>query len=130
MNTNEKNVFEFAQLLESHGLRCYGSDSAGFRTFIVYGNDTHVGYAQLSQFGMWSFSTVHKPCRQCGTSMRAYDHQMSPTLEAATQTMAMYAPHWASRADIDAVRKYSSIDDYVESQHFRPVRIVDVWSQN
>lgn len=127
--TAEK-ILAFANELELAGLHCYGTEQTRhlhFMSYLHFGNETGVGYAQYDPMEGWSFSSVHKPCRACGTSFQL-ETKLQPSVLMALHAMSTVAPHWASAADREAVRKYSSIEDFVNSQHYKPVRIVKEWA--
>ncbi len=75
-----------------------------------------IGYVERGDYG-FNFATVHKPCRECGTGFQVHreiDYHPGETaemLKMATDCLIL-APHWASSADIQAIKKYKNWEDY------------------
>jgi hypothetical protein len=66
-----------------------------------------------------SFSTVHKPCRECGTAFsigNTYDYSEKNILDFAEKCLVVY-PNWARPSDRSAVVKYNSLEEYLERQN-------------
>jgi len=86
--------------------------SPGKPGWIHYGKDGEIGYAQTGEFGGIEYSTVHKPCRECGTGYQV-ESNGSPTLENAEKAL-VNRPDWASWGD--PVRKYRDLGEYLEKE--------------
>jgi hypothetical protein len=98
---------------------------AGFRVFVrphcqapitycFYTDGTKIGYAQWSGCRA-QVSTVHVPCRKCGTGF-VYADEI--TVETVKGALNCHAPHWASDWDRAAVKKYRDFDAYLKASKF------------
>jgi len=59
-----------AQLLHDNGFTLIIPDNekpTSFDTYFYFSKDNNIGYAQKGDFGGIRFSTVNKPCKECGT---------------------------------------------------------------
>lgn len=107
---------ELAILLIKDGLQVfttiYNHNKGAAVTYIYFTDGINIGYAQNNYFGRISFSTVHKPCKECGTGFGLNsDGIYSPTIDDAKKAFII-APHWAKPSDIKAVKKYKNFADY------------------
>lgn len=93
--------------------------------YFWFSKDDKIGSVNKGYFGEYTFSTVHRPCRECGTGYRAEivdgEEQGSTqwaelTIKNALQALA-FAPSWAYSTDCKAIVKYKSAQDFVESHN-------------
>lgn len=108
---------EFAQLLKDNGFTVLvskkHSNPIGWMTFFKDGSFGHVSKERISGY---HFSTVHKPCKECGTGYRMSDDFADLTIDNAIESLA-FAPNWAAASDRKAIRKYKDVDDFINSTH-------------
>lgn len=117
-----KNIFKnellnnFANLLLDNNFRILVPDNPD--TWMHFEKDGKLGYCQLSYFKCGiSFSTVHKPNKNCGTGFGlddSYTGVPSPTIEDAERAFIL-APNWAKKSDIQHVVKYKGFEEYLEA---------------
>jgi hypothetical protein len=121
-NNNTTTVFksqlvaDTADMIKAAGLKVYvslWSSSTSKPTYFYFTDGENIGYCQEGYFGGIMFSTVHKPCRECGTGYRLTDDPgtYQPTIEDAKQAFIMF-PKWAKHKDRAAVKKYSTWAEY------------------
>lgn len=94
--------------LKAKGLQVFGPEK--LTSYVWFTDGTRIGYVQYNNVGGVSFSTVHKPCKECGTGFAAQDAQAALGL----------APHWASSGDVAAVRKYKDFEDF-KTRNWQPL---------
>lgn len=109
---------EMADKLKVSGYKVYYSNWSYSpnekKTYFHFTDGTRIGYCQVEYFGGLSFSTVHKPCRQCGTGFSANEDRIfEPSVKAAEKAFII-APSWASQSDRGAVVKYKSWEEYTQ----------------
>jgi hypothetical protein len=86
--------------------------SLGYQVFINPNNHKYaffsdgikIGYVQENFGGGYSFSTVHKPDKQIGTSFRMDE---GPINKENAEKCFLLAPNWALGCDLGRVRKYT-----------------------
>lgn len=107
-----------ADSLKAEGLRVFVSSYSSIKesksSYFHFTDGINIGYAESPYFGGIKFSTVHKPCRQCGTGFAMNDYMESidsPTTKDA-KACFITAPNWASPSDRAAVIKYKNWDEY------------------
>jgi len=108
-----------ADMIKAAGFKVYWSrwsDDTRKATYFHFTDGTNIGYCQEGYFGGIRFSTVHKPCRECGTGFGLTDDPgiYSPTIEDAKQAFII-APNWAKINDLKAVKKYANWQEFVKS---------------
>jgi hypothetical protein len=113
-NTSAETLTEFAQLLKDNGFTVLLPKK--YTTWFHFFKDGKFGYVQFDKYA--SFSTVHKPCKQCGTGFGVTDEWSGLTIDNAIKAL-MFAPHWANTSDVAAVRKYNSIDEFINSSNHK-----------
>lgn len=105
---------EFAQLLKDNGFNVLVSAKHPFK-WLHFEKDGKFGEVSPNGLLTYNFGTVHKPCRECGTGFgmaRDTDLNIKNALDCL-----IFAPNWASANDIKAVKKYTSIDEFINSTH-------------
>lgn len=114
-----KTMNEFINELKQNGFKVYTSDTKEEVSYINFVKDNKIGYCQISQWGQYSFSTVHKPCREAGTGFNVYDETEEPTVYKAMECFVI-APKWAvnrKRYGVNShespIEKYNSWEDYL-----------------
>jgi len=103
----------FAQMLLDNGFKLLIPEKPS--TYLFFGLENKVGYVQIDNHG-FRFSTVHKPCKECGTGYGLQDYWdglINPTIENAKQAFT-FAPNWANQQDMKAIKKYDNIEDYLQ----------------
>lgn len=110
MNTETKKaqLLEFVEELKENGFKVYAP--ANLTTYCNFVKDDKIGYVEAGDYG-FNFGTVHKPCRECGTGYGMERETHNPTVEMAADCLIL-APFWASRTDVQAIKKYKNWEDY------------------
>ena len=103
----KKELKEYVELLKNNGFTVYGVEGSDF---VKFTKDNKIGYVEFTEYG-FNFSTIHKPCRECGSGFSMHREVFNPTIQEALDCFKL-APNWAYERDIRAVKKYSSIEDY------------------
>lgn len=101
-------LMEFIEKLKAGGFQVYAPRN--MTTYAHFVKDDKIGYVERGDYG-FNFSTVHKPCRECGTGYSIHRDVSYPTIEMAKDSLVM-APHWASFTDVQAIKKYKNWEDY------------------
>lgn len=126
LTTQTDNVFstqllaDMANILKDNGFSVYWSkwsSSNAKPAYFYFTDGANIGYCQEAYFGGLSFSTVHKPCRECGTGFGLNESGTGiyePTLKDAERAFIV-APNWAKSNDVRAVRKYKSWEEYTNA---------------
>lgn len=104
----------FSALLQENGFDVIVSAKHSFQ-WLFFHKDGKIGTVNADYFGGYNFGTVHKPCRECGTGFGT-ERETDLTVENAKGAL-LHAPSWASRSDVAAIRKYKSIEDFINSTH-------------
>jgi hypothetical protein len=94
------------------------------KTWLYYTDGTRIGYFQRNYYGGFTISTVHMPCRECGTGFGLYDNDgfYDITLQRLLDGF-MHAPSWASQTERNAARKYRDIAHFLTAQHSEYERV-------
>jgi len=92
-------------------------------SWAIFEKDSKLGYIQQDKRRGFSFSTVHKPCKRCGTGFSIHKEISKPSLNAAKDALA-FAPNWASDKDMEAIVKYKSIEEYISKDSVLKYHIV------
>lgn len=120
--TTQKQVFKSelltntADMLKAAGYRVFfyrWTYTSGPTTYFHFTDGVNIGYCQEGYFGGIRFSTVHKPCRECGTGFGLQDEPgiFKPTLEDAKGAFII-APHWARPKQRAAVKKWANWEQF------------------
>ena len=99
------------QLIEDiklEGLQVFGPEK--LTSYVYFTDGTRIGYAQNARVDGISFSTVHKPCRECGTGFKV----------DSLQGALAHSPSWATGGDRSAVRKFKDFAEFT-SKHWQPL---------
>lgn len=109
---------DFANLLLNNGFDLIVPEKKDHYNYFTFSKDGKIGYCQLAH-NKWgiSFSSVHKPCRECGTGFGfddSYTGVENPTIEDALKTFVVY-PQWATPSQQKAVIKFNDFEDYIEN---------------
>ncbi len=110
-NTKRDQLLEFVEELKGRGYKVYAPTN--ITTYCHFVKDDKIGYLERGDYG-FNFGTVHKPCRECGTGYSIHREIGNPTVEMAEDCLAL-APHWASREDMQAIKKYKNWEEYTSS---------------
>lgn len=108
----------YANLLLNNGFDLLIPKSPETSNYLHFSKNDKIGYCQLS-YNKWGvyFSSVHKPCRECGTGFGfddSYTGVENPTIEDAEKTFIIY-PHWAEPVQKKAVIKFNDFEDYIKN---------------
>jgi hypothetical protein len=111
-----KTMTEFINELKQNGFSVFTYDTEKEIHYIHFVKDDKIGYCQNSDWGLWSFSTVHKPCSKCGTGFNVVDRIEEPTIELANSCL-VNIPKWAAndRKFFNKVIKYKSWEEYINT---------------
>lgn len=106
-----------ADMIKAAGMKVYISNWANASakpTYFHFTDGDNIGYCQEAYFGGITFSTVHKPCRECGTGFGLNEDGLySPTVKDAKRSF-IHAPNWAKRTDYEAVKKYANWEEFTK----------------
>lgn len=89
--------------IKADGLQVFGPED--LTSYVYFTDGTRIGYAQYDSMFGDKFSTVNKPCKQCGTGYR---------VDTPEQALAII-PSWAPSADRSMVRKYKDFEEFKKS---------------
>ena len=111
MNMNSE-LSELVNHLLKNNVKVYYVDIPDKKkiTYIHFTKNNKIGYAQVDRFNGISFSTVHKPCQECGTGFQID----SRLVEEYKQ--AFYAPSWAMSFKFVP---YDSWENFIENSYFK-----------
>lgn len=99
---------DYVSVLKENDFKVYTSCTDPKPSWAYFVKDDKIGYVQCAYFGGLSFSTVHKPCKECGTGFGLDEEGIyAPNVEDALRTFVI-APKWAKERDRQAVVKYSN----------------------
>ena len=107
-----------ADMIKAEGMQVYYSEWSSSKakpTYFHFTDGKNLGYCQQGYFGGVRFSTVHKPCRECGTGYGLDDDPgtYNPTIQDAKRAFIL-APNWANSSDIKAIKKYANWEEYTK----------------
>jgi len=105
---------EFANELKANGFTVLVSAKYPFEWLHFY-KDGNFGTVGSNGFYNYNFGTVHKPCTECGTGFGT-DRDTNLTIESANNSLVS-APNWATANERKAIKKYTSIEDFINSTH-------------
>jgi len=115
LTTNE-DLNKLAIELINAGFTVIGSNYENPKYF-NYFKDGNMAYVQIHRFGGFDFSTVHKPCKECGTGTRIITADQ-PTLKNAIRawkecgiTIKLH--------DIKFIKKWQSVEEYLNAPMHR-----------
>lgn len=86
--------------IKADGLQVFGPEK--LTSYVYFTDGTRIGYVQYDPMSGEKFSTVNKPCKQCGTGYR---------VDTAQQALVII-PSWANSADRSMVRKYKDFEEF------------------
>jgi len=116
---------EVLDTIAALGFDVYQNPDPHWQTYLVFTDGVRLGYLQRGDFGGLSLSTMHLPCRECGTGFKLDaprpgepDILTREGLERAFQ----HAPAWAFTRDREAVRKWPSVAAWLDSRRGAMVR--------
>lgn len=109
-----------ADMIKAAGMRVFiskWSHNETKPTYFHFTDGENIGYCQEGHFGGISFSTVHRPCKECGTGYGLTDFNdpgiYEPTIKDAKQAF-INAPSWARPTERAAVIKYKNWEEYTQ----------------
>ena len=105
--TKRAELLEFAKELKGAGYKVYSPVNT--TTWCHFVKDDKIGYVDYGGWG-FNFSSVHRPCRECGTGFGIH-RNVTPTVAMAEDCL-IFAPSWASGIDRQAIKKYKNWEDY------------------
>ena len=104
---------EYANLLQQNGFTVIVSKKHPFE-WIYFEKDGKIGTVSPGNFYGLNFSSVHKPCRECGTGFSTDREVTEPTIKHAENTL-LHSPNWATPYQRKAVIKYKDVNDFISS---------------
>lgn len=118
-----KTINEFITELKENNFSVYTSDNKENITYFYFVKNNKIGYCQY-EYG-FSFSTVHKPCKEAGTGFRVYSEITEPTIKHAEDCF-IKRPLWNTFNNTckccgsylyktDPVIKFNSWKEYINS---------------
>lgn len=125
--TKSEALNEYAKLLLDNGFTIIAPKEAS--TYFHFSKDNKIGYVQDDRFRGCTFTSVHKPCRECGTGFGMEENRdkelylLPLSVDSALKTINMGAPSWATSNEANAVKKYKDIADFT-NDHFRKDSII------
>jgi len=105
----EQQLKEYAEVLKQNGFDVYMPVKSA--TYCHFVKDDKIGYVEASDWG-FNFSSVHKPCRECGTGFSIHREVFTPTVQMAIDCFVI-APNWGINY-CKVVNKYKSWEDYLK----------------
>jgi hypothetical protein len=103
-----KKLIDFINRLKDAGFKVYAP--AKISTYCNFVKDDKIGYVEVNDWGSFNFSTVHKPCHECGSGYSMY-REVYPEIKIAYDCFVL-APQWANSSDVKAIKKYKNWADY------------------
>lgn len=104
----------FATELKDNGFTVLVSAKHPFK-WLYFEKDGKFGEVSPDGYLCYNYGTVHKPCRECGTGY-GMARNTGLNLKDAADCL-IFAPNWATTKEREAIRKYTSIDDFINSSH-------------
>ncbi|TXH82287.1 MAG: hypothetical protein E6Q77_06565 [Rhizobium sp.] len=105
---------ETLDAIAAAGFDVYQNPDKRWQTYALFTDGTRIGYIQ-NDCGRLHLSTVHIPCRECGTGFSLRDDPFALTREGLERAFVT-APNWASGFDRAAVRKWPNLETYMRGQ--------------
>lgn len=120
---DKRNLFiDYCKTVENLGYRVFICVDSSYNYAYIVNEKDEIGYMQLGDFfGGVTFSTSHKPCKECGTGFGlngSFDSVFEITKKEVEECFIM-APDWATRSQLSAVRKWTFTERMEKDQHFR-----------
>lgn len=112
--TKKAQLLDFASELKSSGFKVYAPVNT--TTYCHFVKNDKIGYVEAGDWG-FNFTTVHKPCRECGTGFSMY-RDVIPNVSMADDCLIL-APYWASHYNYKAVVKYKNWEDYTSHNNWQ-----------
>ena len=121
MNTIETQIFknellaQFANFAKDNGMQVYWTKwqhTTEKPTYFHFTDGVNIGYCQLDYFGGVKFSTIHKPCKECGTGFGLNKNGIYEPKIDDFKGAFIVAPNWANCLDVKAVKKYRDWHEY------------------
>jgi hypothetical protein len=85
-------------------------------SWVIFTDGFNLGYAQEDSRGYVRISTMHKPHMNIGSGFKLAD--IPDLSESNLKKAFQFAPVWAKERDVAFVRKWNSIDEYINSNPF------------
>lgn len=101
----------FIILLIAAGFEVYTNDHRDKKRWYYFVRDNKIGYFQENKYEGFSFSTVHKPCKDFGTGFRVQGGIEAPDLNIAERTLSFYG--W----DKGTIKKYSGWEEFTQKTY-------------
>lgn len=109
---------DYANLLKENGFDIYYSPGKYGGTYFYFTKDNKIGYCQYENLLGFKFSTVNKPCKECGTGFSLQNYMQGiaePTIQNALDCFII-APNWARPSERAAVKKYKSMEEKLQKE--------------
>lgn len=108
-------LLHVSELAKNNGFQVWTFESTGSIKQVFITDGKNIGTCSADFSGV-HFGTVHKPNRQCGTGFGLQsDHIINSTIDNIKESFC-FAPHWATRKDMEAVKKYASWDEFLQEK--------------
>lgn len=108
-------LLKFANELKNNGFIVLIPNRDQESSWIKFFKDGYFGSIECDRFGGFNFSTVHKPCKECGTGY-GIEQNTNLTIENANKCL-IKAPKWATFPDVRAIKQYKNVEDFINSTH-------------
>jgi hypothetical protein len=103
----------FIILLIAAGFEVYTNDHRAKIRWYYFVRDNKIGYFQENDYVGFSFTSVHNPCRECGTGFRIRGEVDNPTISLAEETANMFC--WPGYENV--VKKYSGWEEFTRKTY-------------
>ena len=109
---NKRELFlQYAKQIKELGYTVYISADENYNYGHIVNDEDQICYFQLSDFfDLLNLSTLHIPCKKCGSGFRMYEDIAVPTKEIVNSCF-FAGPNWA-RAYLKYVTKYKGWEHY------------------
>lgn len=114
-NQKEKTeeIIKFAQTLKDNYFTVIVPNREEQSTWFFFFKDGYFGNVGCEYFSGYHFSTVHRPCTECGTGF-GIEKEAALTIENANKCLMTY-PNWATDKQRKAVRSYKDPVDFINA---------------
>lgn len=106
----ERELFlRYANEIKELGYKVFVCSNSNSSYGYIVDSSERIGYFQLN-YGSLSFTTVHKPCRMCGTGFRVAEDVRVLTSDIINRCF-INVPNWAIN-DSKYVIKYKNLEEF------------------
>jgi hypothetical protein len=108
---------ELAGQLLDHGYRVFVPGEPYWQTYLFYSDGIRIAYAQQTRYDGVTFTTVHRPNRECGTGFQSPVY--GTWLENAARALHEL-PHYAA-AYRSSISRYRDLEEFLASRPHAPL---------